>query len=263
MKRFVLVFLTIFLTFSIAKASEDQICGIGVSLIQDPYNKKIFVLKVLPNSSALEYNLPEGAEIIAVNDKKIKKMNKAQITNLIRGEEGTIVKLTIKYNNEQSIFEIPRKQFKIPEKVQDKFELHWRQVAPANARIEPIPQNMINNMSKKWYNEVVPFTNYWLNRKTYFKNGYDACMTYPASEQNTCLMNLTNREINKTSQDKQIELQENMIKQQAVQNFINNMNQIQTNTNLNNINNTLQQRNFQLQNTNTQLYNINNTLMGW
>ena len=46
MKRFVLVFLTIFLTFSIANASEDQICGIGVSLIQDPYNKKIFVLNL-------------------------------------------------------------------------------------------------------------------------------------------------------------------------------------------------------------------------
>lgn len=179
--------------------------------------------------------------------KKIKKMNIAQVTNLIRGEEGTTVKLTIKYNKEQSILEIPRKQFKIPEKVQDKFELHWRQVAPANARIEPIPQNLINNMSKKWYNEVVPFTNYWLTRKANFKNGYDACMTYPANEQNTCLMNLTNREINKTSQDRQIELQENMIRQQAIQNSINNFNQSQMNTNLQNINNNLR--------------NINNKLM--
>ncbi len=227
--------------------AENIICGIGANLVQDPYNKKIFVLKLLPNSPALQYNLPEGAEILAVDDKKIKKMNIAQATSLIRGEEGTTVKLTIKYNKEQSIFEIPRKQFKIPEKVQDKFELHWRQVAPANARIEPIPQNMINNMSKKWYNEVVPFTSYWLTRKANFKNGYDVCMTYPANEQNTCLMNLTNREINKTSQDRQIELQENMIRQQAIQNSINNFNQSQMNTNLQNINNNLR--------------NINNKLM--
>ena len=60
-------------------------------------------------------------------------------------------------------------------------------------------------------------------------------------------MNLTNREINKTSQDRQIELQENMIRQQAIQNSINNFNQSQMNTNLQNINNNLR--------------NINNKLM--
>ena len=45
-------------------------------------------------------------------------------------------------------------------------------------------------------------------------------MTYPESERKACLMNLTNREINKTAQDRQIELQENMIRQQAIQNSI-------------------------------------------
>lgn len=50
--------------------AENIICEIGANLVQDPYNKKIFVLKLLPNSSALEYNLPEGTEILAVNDKK-------------------------------------------------------------------------------------------------------------------------------------------------------------------------------------------------
>ena len=60
-------------------------------------------------------------------------------------------------------------------------------------------------------------------------------------------MNLTNREINKTAQDRQIELQENMIRQQAIQNSINNFNQSQMNTSLQNINNNLR--------------NINNKLM--
>ena len=103
------------------------------------------------------------------------------------------------------------------------------------------------NMSKKWFNETVPIINYWIARKEKFRSGYNACMTYPESEQNACLMNLTNREINKTAQDRQIELQENMIRQQAFQNSINNFNQSQMNTNLQNINNNLR--------------NINNKLM--
>ena len=60
-------------------------------------------------------------------------------------------------------------------------------------------------------------------------------------------MNLTNREINKTAQDRQIEMKENIIRQQEIQNSINNFNQSQMNTSLQNINNNLR--------------NINNKLM--
>ena len=205
--------------------------------------------------------MPEGAEIILVDGQKVKKMNINQVTNLVRGQEGTSVKLVIKYGKEKSEIEIPRAEFNVPEKVEDKFDLHWKQIAPVNANIEPIPQNMINNMSIQLYREVVPFTNYWLKRKVEFKNSYDVCMSYPNSEQNNCLINLTNREINKTAQDRQLELQENMIKQQAIQNSINNYNQIQLNNNLQNINNNQIQMNNNLQNINNNLRNINNNLM--
>jgi Na+-translocating ferredoxin:NAD+ oxidoreductase RnfG subunit len=57
--------------------------------------------------------------------------------------------------------------------------------------------------------------------------------------------------------------QQQAIQQQARQNFINTMNQIQTNTNLNNINNSLQMQNMHLQNTNMQLFNINNSINRW
>ncbi len=201
--------------------ADIKYCGIGVRLVKDPYNKKVFVKVVFPNSMAEKTGLPEGAEIISINDQKVKKLNIDQVANLVRGEEGTKVKLQIKYYKKESIIEIPRAQYTFVEPEYDRFEAHWRQVAPPNAKIEPIPENMINNMSNKWFNETVPIINYWIARKEKFKIGYDACMTYPASEQNACLMNLTNREINKTAQDRQIELQENI------------------NTNLKNINNKL------------------------
>ena len=245
--RKALIFLVLIVVISQSFVfAQTSICGIGTNLVKDPYNKKVFVLKTFPNSMALKYGLPEGAEIISVNDRKVKKLDINQVTNLIRGEEGTKVKLVIKYNKEESTIEIPRAKFILPEKVQNKFEIHWKQIAPINARIEPIPQNMINNMSKKWYAEVVPFTNYWLSRKAEFKNSYDVCMSYPASEQNACLINLTNREINKTAQDRQLEVQENMLRQQAIQNSINAVNQIQMNNNLYNINNNLRNINNKL-----------------
>jgi len=243
------VIIALILTGSILQSivfAQNSICGIGANLVKDPYNKKVFVFKIFPNSMAFKYALPEGAEIISVNDQKVKKLNINQVTNLIRGEEGSKVKLTIKYNKEESIIEIPRAKFTPPEKIMNKFEIHWKQIAPINSRIEPIPQNMLNNMSKKWYSEVVPFTNYWLERKLKFKNSYDVCMSYPTAEQNACLINLTNREINKTSQDRQLEMQENMLRQQAVQNSINNFNQLQMNNNLYNINNNLRNINNKL-----------------
>ena len=245
--RKTLIFLVLIVVISQSFVfAQTSICGIGANLVKDPYNKKVFVLKTFPNSMPLKQGLPEGAEIISVNDRKVKKLDINQVTNLIRGEEGTKVKLVIKYNKEESTIEIPRAKFVLPEKVQNKFEIHWKQIAPVNARIEPIPQNMINNMSKKWYAEVVPFTNYWLARKAEFKNSYDVCMSYPASEQNACLINLTNREINKTAQDRQLEVQENMLRQQAIQNSINAVNQIQMNNNLYNINNNLRNINNKL-----------------
>lgn len=246
MKKILFLSVLIVLILQAYVLAQTSICGIGANLVKDPYNKKVFVFKTLPNSMASKYGLPEGAEIISVNDQKVKKLDINQVTNLIRGEEGTKVKLEIKYNKEESTIEIPRVKFILPEKIQDKFEIHWKQIAPINARIEPIPQNMINNMSKKWYAEVVPFTNYWLARKAELKNSYDVCMSYPASEQNACLINLTNREINKTAQDRHLEIQENMLRQQAIQNSINAVNQIQMNNNLYNINNNLNNINNKL-----------------
>lgn len=246
MKKFLIRIFLLSIIIQTAVFAQNSIYGIGANIVKDPYNKKVFVFKTYPNSMASKYSLPEGAEIISINGLKVKKLTLDQVTKMIRGEEGTKVVLLIKYNKEESIIQIPRAKFILPTKTQDKFEIHWKQIAPINARLEPIPQNMINNMSKKWYNEVVPFTNYWLARKTEFKNSYDVCLSYPIHEQNACLINLTNREINKTAQDRQLEVQENLLRQQAIQNNINNFNQLQINNSLHNINNNLKNINNKL-----------------
>lgn len=264
-KLYLVLILSLFTFMSVAHAIENQICGIGAALLKDPFNKKTFISGVLHNSPMQQYNIPIGAEIIAVNDIKTKPYTLDQIVEMIKGEEGTKVNLLIKYNGNKTNYEITRAKINIPQEKEDKtFNVHCQQVAPEGLENQTyIPDEIARKVSRNYYEQVVVPTNYWAERKIGFKKGYDACMTYPKNDQNTCLMNLVNREIAKTDSDRQAEIQAQIAKQQATQNFVNVMNQIQTNTNLNNINNSLQQQNFNLMNTNMQLYNINNTLRGW
>lgn len=264
-KPFILSILLLFFIVQRAFAVENQICGIGAALLKDPFGKKTFITAVLPNSPAQQYNLPVGAEIISVNEVKTKPLSLDQIANMIIGEEGSKVNLLIKYNGNKTNYEIIRAKVNIPQEKVDKiFDIHWQQVVPEGLENKAyIPDEVASKVSRNYYSQVVAPTNYWAERKIGFKKGYDACMTYPKADQSSCLMNLVNREIAKTDSDRQAEIQEQMARQQATQNFVNTMNQIQTNTNLNNINNSLQQQNFNLMNTNMQLYNINNTLRGW
>lgn len=196
----------------------ETVCGIGADVVKDPYNKKVFVRQLVQNAPAVNAGLPNGAEIVTVDGQKVKKLTIEQISELIRGEAGTVVNLGIKYNKVSSDIAITRAAFDIPKKKEDRFEIHWKQVAPVDKYIGDIPDNMKKYMSSRWYYEVVPTANYWQNRKAEFKNGYDACMTYPVGEQNACLMNLTNREINKTAQDRQNIIQENIMHEQMMMN---------------------------------------------
>lgn len=272
-KKLCLFLIAILFTIStVALAVENQICGIGAMLLKDPYGKKTFIVGVLPNSPAQKHNLQVGDEILSVNNTKTKPLSLQKITEMIIGEEGSNVNILIKNRSGKTNYEITRAKVNIPqEPIDNTFDLHWKQVVPEGLENKTyIPDQVASKVSRDYYAQVVAPINYWAERKIGFKKGYDACMSYSKAEQNGCLMNLVNREIAKTDNDRQLEVQQQMARQQATQNFVNTMNQIQTNNNLNNINNSIQQQNFQIQNTNMQLqntnmhlYNINNTLRGW
>ena len=73
---------------------------------------------------------------------------------------------------------------------------------------------------------------------------------------NKTLIQRLKEERDRAYQEAIIKQNEVMIRQQAIQNFTNNMNQIQRNQQLQNINNNLQWQNFHLQ-------NINNSIRGF
>ena len=239
------------------KKKNDKFCGIGVQLYKD--KNKIFAIKVLKNSPAEKVYFPVGAEIIEIDNIKVKKMSIDDVQEMIRGENKTYVNVLAKSSSGKRIYKIQREPINLRKVAKNKnFENHWLQVVPQayrQAEFFSIVPQYSNNLKSELY-----LINYWANRKLIFQKGYDTCMTYPKSEQNACLINLVNRENQRTHNDEQLEMQELMYRQQAIQNYINGMNQIQTNMNLQNINNSIQQNNFQLQQQNMQLWQINNSI---
>lgn len=236
---------------------SNQLCGIGVQLYKD--KNKLYVINVLKNSPASKVYLPVGAEILQVDTIKVKNLTIDEVSEKIRGEKATKVNILAKSNSGKKLYTIERQPIQLPKRNKDKnFNVRWLEVVPeqyANSEyIEILPQ--YSNKLKM----QLDIGNYWAARKESFKKGYDACMTYPKNEQSSCFMNLVNREIQKTENDRQSEVQERMYHQQAAQNFVNTMNQIQTNTNLQNINNSIQQNTFQMQQQNMQLWQINNSI---
>lgn len=235
--------------------AQTYICGIGVQVIKDPVNKKTVVVYTLPDSPAAKSFLPEGSEIIKVNEQKTKKLSLNRTQELIQGPEGSQVNLRVKYKGKTTDYVITRARVEVPQGSTDEtFNIHWRQVAPVGyENPKYIDPQTIKPLSFFFKTQIINTNNYWMQRKAQFQNGYDACKTYPKSEQNACLMNLVNREINKTATDQEIQLQQQIVRQQAIQGMSNSLNQINTNHQLYHIQNNIRQQN-------TQLQNINNTL---
>ena len=234
-------------------ADETEYGGIGSIIKKD--GSKAYVLKVFENSPAAKVGLQDCTQLLKVNGQNVKKMTADEIVNEVRGEVGTSVVLLIKEVKEKKENTIIRDKIApLPQIKDEKFLIHWQQVAPKGF----VSLGYIKNSHKYSVNlqNEIKYRNYWEQRKDLFKNGYDACFTYPKKDQSFCLMNLVNREIQRTESQRQAELQQQAIQQQALQGIVNTMNQIQTNTNLDNINNSLQQQNMHLQ-------NINNSLNRW
>lgn len=238
MKKFVLVLLTIMFTNIVS--AENTISGIGAGLFKEPYNHKTIIYKRITGSPASV--IPVGSEIIKIDGVRTRSLPFREVQNRLLGDAGTTVTLITKdYYNKKHEYVLTRQRIVIPEeKVDERFNMHWQQVAPAgydNLIFEP--NDIINKLSYTFMLSEGNKMQYWADRKRAFRKGYNACLSYPVNEQNTCLMNLVNREINKTEHAENLNMQQNIMRQQAIQNINTNMQLQDINNNLRNINNNL------------------------
>ena len=93
--------------------TKGNFVGIGIYMVQDTEEDKIMVLSPIKGSPAEKAGIKSGDYIIEVDGEECKAEDMTAISNKIKGEEGTTVKLKIQRDNETLDFEIKRENVTI------------------------------------------------------------------------------------------------------------------------------------------------------
>jgi carboxyl-terminal processing protease len=91
-------------------SGTEKYYGIGVHITYDSDAEGILVLGVMPSSPALEADIKAGDVIIQVADKVVTADNYKDCVDLIKGEQGTNVKIVVRRNNENIEKNIERRE---------------------------------------------------------------------------------------------------------------------------------------------------------
>ena len=87
--------------------------GIGIYMTTNTKNGHIVVLATMKGSPAENAGLKPGDEIIRVDGEDCTTKNSTEVSNKIKGEEGTTVKLEILRDNQTLTFEVKRENIKV------------------------------------------------------------------------------------------------------------------------------------------------------
>ena len=93
--------------------AEGEYVGIGVYITKDTKNNQIVVYGTMLNSPAREAGLETGDIIVSVNGEECNGDDFDTITNKIKGEKGTKVKIKVLRDKEEKEFEIERRHIEI------------------------------------------------------------------------------------------------------------------------------------------------------
>ena len=207
MKKIIFLFFAMAFLCLSSNAGVETFSGVGVQLFKEPYNNKVLIVNVLNNTPAQKLGIKTGGEIIGVNGKSVKKLCLCEISNLIRGQEGEVVELMIR----ESFWKTRR--YKITRGIVEyykedetkEFYDHWMQIAPVKFCCDTlIPNGIVKKLSFKYKRSVLPKVKYWAQRKIAFRRAYESCLNYSENNKEYCLVNLMNREIEKTNSDMNI-----------------------------------------------------------
>lgn len=93
---------------------SNSYVGVGITITPNPDGLGYDIIEVTPNAPAQTAGVAVGDILIAVDGKSVVDMNNSELGTLVRGEEGTSVKLTVQRGNETLEFTVVRKKFQTP-----------------------------------------------------------------------------------------------------------------------------------------------------
>lgn len=93
---------------------SNSYVGVGITIQPQQDGRGFDILSVMDGSPAKEAGILAGDILIAVDGTDVTQMDTGSLSSLIRGEENTSVKLTVRRDTEQKEFTLTRKKFQTP-----------------------------------------------------------------------------------------------------------------------------------------------------
>lgn len=93
---------------------ENAYVGIGITVSREDENSGIEILAVNPAGGAMKAGILAGDIITEVDGKQIKQLSVDAVSELIRGEEGTEVSLTVLRKEQKLQFSVTRMHIEVP-----------------------------------------------------------------------------------------------------------------------------------------------------
>lgn len=93
---------------SYQEQSENAYVGIGITIIQAEDGSGLEVVEVQPEGPAMEAGMQPGDLITAIFDQSAAGMTTEEARNLVRGEEGTFVSITIRREEQELTLSVKR-----------------------------------------------------------------------------------------------------------------------------------------------------------
>lgn len=95
---------------SYREQSENAYVGVGITIQAEEEDAGFLVLSVSPEGPAQEAGLLPGDLLIAVEDQDVRGLTTQNVRDLVRGEEGTFVKMTVLREGDHRSFSVERRQ---------------------------------------------------------------------------------------------------------------------------------------------------------
>ena len=89
---------------------DNAYVGVGITITVREDNKGYDIIQLEPTGGALEAGILPGDILVAVEEQRLSEMTVEQARDLIRGEAGTQVKLTVERDGAEQEFTVTRKQ---------------------------------------------------------------------------------------------------------------------------------------------------------